>query len=151
LPMPVASKMAPSVRRFIKKFVWLYAVSLVLTAAPARAESEADLWEKLKVFTRIMAEVNDKFVERPKGDELVYGAIRGMLNSLDPHSSFLTPEEMKDFEQETRGSFFGVGIEISQRDGILTVVSPIEDTPAYRAGLQAGDHIIKSTAGPPRT
>jgi len=66
-----------------------------------------------------------------------------MLDSLDPHSSFLTPEEMKDFEQETRGSFFGVGIEISHRDGVLTVVSPIEDTPAYRAGLEAGDQIIK--------
>jgi carboxyl-terminal processing protease len=121
----------------------LAAFVLIWPALPARAESDAELWEKLKIFTRIMAEVNDKFVERPKGDELVYGAIRGMLGSLDPHSAFLTPEEMKEFEQETRGSFFGVGIEISTRDGILTVVSPIEDTPAYRAGLQAGDSIIK--------
>ena len=122
------------------------AASLLLALAlvgPAQAESDAALWEKLKIFTKIMAEVNDKFVERPKGDELVYGAIRGMLSSLDPHSSFLTPEEMKEFEQETRGSFFGVGIELSQRDGVLTVVSPIEGTPAYRAGLQAGDQIIK--------
>ena len=112
-------------------------------AARTKAENDAELWEKLKIFTKVMAEVNDKFVERPKGDELVYGAIRGMLSSLDPHSSFLTPEEMKDFEQETRGSFSGVGIEISLRDGLLTVVSPIEDTPAFRAGLLAGDHIIK--------
>jgi len=131
-------------RRHLK--TGLLALGLFFLAAPAqaaRADGEAELWEKLKIFTKVMAEVNDKFVESPKGDELVYGAIRGMLGSLDPHSSFLTPEEMKDFEQETRGSFFGVGIEISLRDGVLIVVSPIEDTPAYRAGLQAGDMIIK--------
>jgi len=139
--MPVALKTALSVHRIIK--VLALTLGLIFPAVPARADSDAELWEKLKIFTKIMAEVNDKFVERPKGDELVYGAIRGMLSSLDPHSSFLTPEEMKDFEQETQGSFFGVGIEISQREGVLTVVSPIEDTPAYRAGLQAGDHIIK--------
>jgi len=127
----------------------LLALVLAFLAAPAwavaqaKADSDAEFYEKLKIFTKVMAEVKDKFVERPKGDEMIYGAIRGMLGSLDPHSSFMTPEEMKEFEQETRGSFFGVGIEISQRDGILTVVSPIEDTPAFRAGLQAGDHIIK--------
>jgi carboxyl-terminal processing protease len=132
-----------SIARGLILSVLLPAFILVGASVPARAESDAELWEKLKIFTRIMAEVNDKFVERPKGDELVYGAIRGMLSSLDPHSSFLTPEEMKDFQQETKGSFFGVGIEISQRDGLLIVVSPIEDTPAYRAGLKAGDHIIK--------
>jgi carboxyl-terminal processing protease len=142
--MPISLKAAHSRR---EKFLALgLALGLFFLAAPARAtrpDNEAELWEKLKIFTKVMAEVNDKFVERPKSDELVYGAIRGMLGSLDPHSSFLTPEEMKDFEQETRGSFFGVGIEISQRDGVLIVVSPIEGTPAYRAGLLAGDQIIK--------
>jgi len=121
----------------------LAALALAWPAAPARAESEPELWEKLRIFSQVLNEVNKKFVEKPKGDELIYGAIRGMLGSLDPHSAFLTPEELKDFEQETRGSFDGVGIEISQRDGVLTVVSPIEGTPAYRAGLQAGDNIIK--------
>jgi len=101
------------------------------------------MWEKIKIFTLVLYEVQDKFVERPQNDEMIYGAIRGMLSTLDPHSSFLTPEEMDDFKQETSGSFFGVGIEISLKDGVLTVVSPIEDTPAYKAGLQAGDQIIK--------
>ena len=127
----------------INPALFLAVLLLAFPTLSARADSEAELWEKLKIFTKVMAEVNDKFVERPKGDELVYGAIRGMLSALDPHSSFMTPEEMKDFEQETRGSFFGVGIEISQRDGLLIVVSPIEDTPAFRAGLKAGDHILK--------
>ncbi|KXS56859.1 MAG: hypothetical protein AMR96_00285 [Candidatus Adiutrix intracellularis] len=126
------------------------ATTLVLILTPligwlsrAAADGPTDLYEKLKIFTLVMHEVNQKFVEKPKSDELVYGAIRGMLSSLDPHSSFMTPDEMKEFQQETQGAFFGVGIEISQRDGLLTVVSPIEDTPAFRAGLQSGDHITK--------
>ncbi len=122
----------------------LMAASLVLApAARALADSESSLFEKLKIFSLVVHEVQNKFVEPPKSDELVYGAIRGMLSTLDPHSSFMTPDEMKDFQQEAQGSFFGVGIEITLRDDALTVVSPIEGTPAYRAGLQAGDHIVK--------
>ncbi|UQZ88472.1 peptidase S41 [Deltaproteobacteria bacterium Smac51] len=133
-------------RRFFgsKTAAAVLAASLALTpAAKALADSESSLFEKLKIFTLVVHEVQTKFVEPPKSDELVYGAIRGMLSTLDPHSSFLTPEEMKDFQQETQGSFFGVGIEITLRDDALTVVSPIEGTPAYRAGLQAGDHIVR--------
>jgi len=119
-------------------------LSLILGAPPAaRADAESDMYEKLKIFSLVLHEIQGKFVENPQSEEMVYGAIRGMLATLDPHSSFLTPEEMDDFKQETSGSFFGVGIEISQKDGVLTVVSPIEDTPAYKAGLQAGDQIIK--------
>ncbi len=123
----------------------LCAASLLtlLPAARALADSESSLFEKLKIFSLVVHEVQNKFVEPPKSDEMVYGAIRGMLSTLDPHSSFLTPDEMKEFQQEAQGSFFGVGIEITLRDGALTVVSPIEGTPAYRAGLMAGDHIVK--------
>lgn len=136
-------------------FAWLgkvpplfFALVLALGLAcgssrPAQADSEAEMFEKIKIFSLVIHEVQNKFVEQPEGEEMVYGAIRGMLSTLDPHSSFLTPEEMKDFQHESQGSFFGVGIEISLRDGILTVVSPIEGTPAYKAGLQAGDQIIK--------
>ncbi len=118
---------------------------LIAGQAPATwARSEAEIFEKLKIFSLVLHTIQDKFVEEPQNDEeIVYGAIRGMFSTLDPHSSFLTPEEMNDFQQETSGRFFGVGIEISLRDGVLTVVSPIEDTPAYKAGLQAGDQIIK--------
>ncbi|MDL2260326.1 S41 family peptidase [Deltaproteobacteria bacterium OttesenSCG-928-K17] len=114
-----------------------------INPAAARADAEADMYEKLKIFSLVISEIQKKFVEQPQGDEMVYGAIRGMLSTLDPHSSFLTPEEMKEFQEEAKGSFFGVGIELSVRDGVLTVVSPIEDTPAYRAGIQAQDQIIK--------
>ncbi|MDR2946378.1 MAG: PDZ domain-containing protein, partial [Candidatus Adiutrix sp.] len=119
------------------------ALGLMFTPNAAQADSKADLFDKMKIFAYVLKAIEDKFVEVPSQEELMYGAIRGMLSSLDPHSSFLTPEEMKEFQQETKGSFFGVGIEISQRDGVLTVVSPIEGTPAYKAGVQAGDQIIK--------
>jgi carboxyl-terminal processing protease len=82
-------------------------------------------------------------VEEPNVDELVNGAIKGMLQTLDPHSSYLTPDMLKQVEVETKGSFGGLGIEIGVKDGILTVIAPIEDTPAFRAGLQAGDKIVK--------
>jgi len=74
---------------------------------------------------------------------LVRGAVNGMVQTLDPHSSYLTPEMLKQVEVETKGAFGGLGIEIGMKDGFLTVIAPIEDTPAARAGLQAGDKIIK--------
>lgn len=107
------------------------------------AKQDEELYNKLKVFSQVVSEIQGKFVEPPDNDEVVNGAIRGMLATLDPHSSYLTAEEFKDFQQEAQGSFFGVGIEISQRDGVLTVVSPIEGTPAYKAGIMAGDQIVK--------
>ena len=83
-----------------------------------------------------------RFVEEPDSSEMVHGAVRGMLNTLDPHSSYMTPEEMAEFQQEASGSFTGEGMELSSRDSVLTVVSPIEDTPASRAGVRSGDQIL---------
>jgi carboxyl-terminal processing protease len=82
-------------------------------------------------------------VEEVDTKKLVYGAINGMLSSLDPHSSFLPPDMYKELKIETKGSFGGLGIEITIKDGYLTVISPIEDTPAFRAGIKAGDQILK--------
>ncbi len=118
-------------------------ISLALLPARALASQEAELFEKLKVFSQVVSEIQGKFVEAPDNEEVLDGAIRGMLSTLDPHSSYLTAEEFKEFQQETSGSFFGVGIEITLRDNVLTVVSPIEGTPAYKAGLRAGDQIVK--------
>jgi carboxyl-terminal processing protease len=100
-------------------------------------------YEKLKVFTDVLEIVKNSYVEEIKTEDLITGAIEGMLNSLDPNSSYFTPEMYREFQVETKGSFGGVGMEISIQDGILTVIAPIEDTPAYRAGIQAGDKILK--------
>jgi len=100
-------------------------------------------YQNIKIFTEILDEVEKKYVEVEDPQKLIYGAIRGMIETLDPHSGFLTPEEYKELRIETKGSFGGIGIEITIKDGLLTVVSPIEDTPAFQKGVKAGDKIIK--------
>jgi len=110
-----------------------------ITSVGAAAEG----YEELKVFTETLSLVRKNYVEDIKPKDLVYGAIKGMLNSLDPHSGFMTPEMYKEMQVETKGEFGGLGIQIGIKDGALTVIAPIEDTPAYKAGIKAGDKIIK--------
>jgi len=105
--------------------------------------AEGEGYEELKVFTEAISMVKKNYVEEVKTKDLVYGAIKGMLSSLDPHSSFLNPEAYKEMQTETKGEFGGIGIQIGVKEGMLTVIAPIEDTPAYRAGIKAGDKIIK--------
>jgi len=102
-----------------------------------------DTLKNIKLFTVILEEIQSKYVEEEDSQKLLYGAIKGMVGTLDPHSAFLAPDEYKELKIETRGAFSGIGIEITLRDGVLTVVSPIEGTPAFKMGLKAGDKIIK--------
>ncbi len=100
-------------------------------------------YESLETFTSILSIVKKNYVDEVNSKDLVTGAINGMLGSLDPHSAFLTADLYKDLQMDTQGKFGGLGIEITVRNGVLTVVSPIEDTPAYKAGVKPGDQIIK--------
>lgn len=100
-------------------------------------------YESLEAFTNILSIVKKNYVEDVDIKKLVNGAIGGMLNSLDPHSAYLTPELYKELQMDTQGRFGGLGIEITIKGGILTVVSPIEDTPAAKAGVKPGDQIFK--------
>lgn len=109
---------------------------------PVSADTDVT-YQKLNLLAEVLEAIQTKYVDVPDDEKLIYGAIKGMVASLDPHSSFLTPGEFKELQIETTGKFSGIGIEITVRDGILTVVSPIEDTPAFKAGLMAGDQIIK--------
>ncbi len=102
-----------------------------------------EIYKNIKLFTVILNEIEKKYVDEEDPKKLIYGAIKGMVNTLDPHSGFLTPEEYRELRIETRGEFSGIGIEITVKDGVLTVVSPIEGTPAFEKGLKAGDRIIK--------
>jgi carboxyl-terminal processing protease len=104
---------------------------------------ENGTYEQLKIFGSVLDLVQRNYVEEIPPQKLIYGAVQGMLKSLDPHSSFMKPEDYKELQIETKGSFTGIGIEISLKDGILTIVSPIEGTPAYKAGLKANDKILK--------
>lgn len=105
-------------------------------------------YEDLRVFADVLSLLQKEYVEETKSKDLIYGAIKGMLETLDPHSAFLPPQMFKEMQEETKGRFEGLGIEITIRDGVLTVVSPIEDTPAYRAGIQAGDQILRIDGEP---
>ncbi len=102
-----------------------------------------EIYEYLKVFSDAIDLVKKNYVEEVKDKNIVYAAMKGILESLDPHSSFLTPEMYKDMQTETKGEFGGIGIEITIKDGFPTVITAIEDTPAYKAGLKSGDHIIR--------
>lgn len=105
------------------------------------AGRNASIYEQLELFGNIFERVRADYVEAPGDKELIEAAINGMLTSLDPHSSFLSADQYEEMQTQTRGSFGGLGIEVSQEDGLVKVVSPIDDTPAAQAGVQAGDFI----------
>ncbi|MCK9365214.1 MAG: S41 family peptidase [Syntrophales bacterium] len=132
---------------FSKKTSFLIVIMLMLLLGPYgdRQVSAIDrsTYKSLKTFNEVLDMVEKNYVEPVSADKLLQGAINGMIKSLDPHSSFMTEDMYKELEVETRGSFGGVGIEITLVKDVLTVVSPIEDTPAYKAGVKAGDQIIK--------
>ncbi|MCC7203217.1 MAG: S41 family peptidase [Nitrospirae bacterium] len=100
-------------------------------------------YENLRVFAEALSLVEKNYVDETKTKDLVYGAIKGMLSELDPHTSFMSPESYKEMQVDTKGEFGGLGIQIGMKDKKLVVIAPIEDTPAWRAGIKAGDHIFK--------
>jgi len=134
--------------RNMKKVVMISALLLVLTLSlgggvASKGNDTAATYENLRLFTEVLSIVQSQYVDEVPPKDLIYNAIKGTLRGLDPHSSFLDPEMYKEMQVETSGSFGGLGIEITLRDDVLTVVAPIEGTPAYRAGIQPGDRILK--------
>ena len=115
----------------------------VLYAEESIEEPKPDTYNKLKIFSEVLSLIESNYVESVESDTIINGAIRGMVKALDPHTSYLPPASYKEMQVETTGKFGGLGIEISIRDGVLTVVSPIEETPAFKVGIKAGDKIIK--------
>lgn len=105
--------------------------------------TQSETYEKLKIFTEVLYIIQTNYVEEVDLQEVIYGGINGMLKALDPHSSFMPPEVYQEMQVETRGNFGGLGIQIAIKDDQLTVIAPIDDTPAFRAGIEAGDKIIK--------
>ncbi len=122
------------------------ALTALLTQPPswlgstARAAA-ADTYRQLNLFGDIFERVRSHYVEKPDDAKLVEAAINGMLNGLDPHSSYLDPKSFRDMQVQTRGEFGGLGIEVTMEDGLVKVVAPIDDTPAAKAGIRAGDVI----------
>lgn len=139
--------MKSSTKRSVIK---IFTVSLCVAAGSLLAwnyslvtATTQDTYESLEAFSNVLNLVQENYVEEVDSQKAIEGAIRGMLTTLDPHSSYMKPDDFKELQVETQGSFTGIGIEITMKDNILTVVSPIEGTPAFAKGLKAGDKIVK--------
>jgi len=130
-----------------KRFIVFLAVSIAALffskAGFSSAKEKDKLYKELDIFAESLAVIEDKYVEPEPPDDLIYGAMSGLLSGLDAYSQFLTPEDYKNLIVETEGKFGGLGIEITIREGVLTIISPIEDTPAWEAGIEPGDVIVK--------
>ena len=132
----------------MKNIYFLFCLLFLLPATPLFAQNnnqqqKEEVYRDLETFANILNLLELNYVDDINSHDVIVGAIKGMLTTLDPHSSYMSPEDFKELQEETKGSFSGIGIEITIRDDTLTIVSPIEGTPAYRQGLQAGDQIIK--------
>lgn len=133
----------------IKRLVAISILCLIIAAALSVAISGIDkrnrdeLYKQVGLFSDALAIIQTEYVDETKPRELIYGALKGMASSLDPHSQFLDPDSYNELKIDTEGRFGGIGIEITTKDGILTVITPIEDTPAWKAGLKPGDGIVK--------
>jgi carboxyl-terminal processing protease len=136
-------RLISSHRSFVILLLFCLGLGLFFSGQAKVAAVPREDYESLETFTNILAIVRKNYVDEVNTKELMTGAINGMLNSMDPHSGYLTPELYKELQMDTQGRFGGLGIEITVRNGMLTVVSPIEDTPAFRAGIKAGDQILK--------
>jgi carboxyl-terminal processing protease len=140
--------------RFLKKrlitgllTIFLVLVAVLLangTSEDVKANTDTDdVYKNIELFTEVLRQVEENYVEPQETKKLIEGAIKGMMQSLDPHSTYMTKEEHDDLRVETQGSFTGVGMQITVKDDVLTVIAPIEDTPAYKAGVKSGDRILK--------
>lgn len=129
----------------------ILALFVLVQTGPQIGAYAQERYSDLQNFSKVLNLIQQYYVEEADTKKLIYGAIKGMLRELDPHTNFMPPEMFKDFETETSGEFGGLGIEITIQNGILTIISPIEDTPAWEAGIKAGDKVIaidgKSTKG----
>jgi carboxyl-terminal processing protease len=137
-----------STLRHVKKALMISAVLLLLTLSlgggvASKSNDQAATYENLRLFTEVLSIIQSQYVDEVPPKDLVYSAIKGTLRGLDAHSSFLDPDMYREMGVETTGQFGGLGIEITLKDDILTVVTPIEGTPAFRAGILPGDRIVK--------
>jgi len=142
-------------RRFLKRRIWLTGVVVLLVFNAALLVRECNLlasppaddsgYPNAAVFSRALMLIRQDYVNDAKISykDLTYAALRGMLSSLDPHSQFMDPEDFKGMQDDTRSQFGGLGVEVSIRDGNLTIIAPMEDTPGFKAGLMSGDQILK--------
>ncbi|MCX5702106.1 MAG: S41 family peptidase [Candidatus Omnitrophica bacterium] len=124
-------------------FVVLGILIFSVYSIASEKDKKDDLYRQIELFSDALATIKTDYVDEVTPRDLIYGALNGMLSSLDPHSQFMDPDTYNELKVDTEGKFGGLGIEITVKDGLLTVVTPIEDTPAWKAGVKPNDRIIK--------
>ena len=117
--------------------------SVLIFCIPAVYSSENDIYKKIDLFGEVLEKINKEYVDDINQSESMDSAINGLLQSLDPYSAYMSPQIFNEMQTETSGEFGGLGIEVSMESGVVKVISPIDDTPASRAGIKAGDYIVK--------
>jgi len=126
----------------IKKKIGILLLSFIIFIQET-SSSENDIYKKIDLFGEVLEKINKEYVDEIDQSESMDSAINGLLQSLDPYSSYMSPEILNEMQTETSGEFGGLGIEVGMESGVVKVISPIDDTPASRAGIKAGDYIVK--------
>ena len=126
--------------KIIKYYLFIFLSFFYLSSANS---SEVDIYKKIDLFGEVLEKINREYIDEINQSESMDSAINGLLQSLDPYSSYMSPEILEEMQTETSGEFGGLGIEVSMEAGVVKVISPIDDTPASKAGLKAGDYIVK--------
>jgi carboxyl-terminal processing protease len=128
---------------FVFLFTLVVFIGVRLGFSENKNKGNDELYKQVELFSDTLAIIQKEYAEDTKTKDLIYGALKGMLASLDPHSQFMDPETYQELKVDTQGKFGGLGIEITIKDGLLTVITPLEDTPAWKAGIKSNDHIVK--------
>ena len=131
--------------KYTSVFFIMLLMSSVAHAAKADKKAvveDADTYELLNLFGDVLERAKSSYVEEVSDKQLIEAAINGMLTSLDPHSSYMDGRDFKYMSEQTKGKFGGLGIEVTLESGVVKIISPMDDTPAYKAGLKSGDYIV---------
>ena len=126
--------------KLIKIFVFIL---IILSKPSYSANDETTIYEKIDIFSDVLDKINKEYVDEINQNEVMDAAINGVLQSLDPYSAYMSPETFESMRTETSGEFGGLGIEVSMEAGVVKVISPLDESPAYEAGVKAGDYIVK--------
>ncbi len=131
------------INNMMKKKFFIIVFLLNLFSFPLAGSSENNIYEKIDLFGEVLEKINKEYVDEINQSESMDSAINGLLQSLDPYSAYMSPEIFNEMQTETSGKFGGLGIEVGMESGVVKVISPIDDTPASKAGIKAGDYIVK--------
>ena len=107
------------------------------------SNNDQNIYQKIDLFSEVLDKINKEFVDEVNQSEIMDAAINGVMQSLDPYSSYMSPEMFENMQTETSGKFGGLGIEVGMESGVVKVISPIDNSPASRVGIKAGDYIVK--------